>query len=135
MYIYVHFIEKTEKSNMIPILAGVASAFVILLIIIAIWAGLKLFGGTGGKAIECPDFTKMTFAELQEHEYYKNNTFEFIKEEKYCDEHKRGEICEQSRYVGEKLKEGAKITITVIKILKTFFRKLCFDLPYLIFFK
>ncbi len=107
--------ETTEKSNMIPILAGVASAFIIVLIIIGIWAGVKLFGGGSGKTIECPDFTQMTYDELKEHEYYKNNTLNFVIEEVYCDEHKFGEICEQSHNSGKKIKEGAKIIITVSK--------------------
>ena len=107
--------ETTEKSNMIPILAGVASAFIIVLIIIGIWAGVKLFGGGSGKTIECPDFTQMTYDELKEHEYYKNNTLNFVIEEVYCDEHKFGEICEQSHNPGKKIKEGAQIIITVSK--------------------
>ena len=107
--------ENNEKSKMIPILAGIASAFVIVLLFGGLVAIYAIFGGKGGQVYECPDFTKMTFEELQEHEYYKENVFEFVKEENYCNEHKRGEICEQSRSVGEKIKEGAKITIKVSK--------------------
>ena len=107
--------ETTEKSNMIPILAGVASAFVIVILIIGVWAVSKFAFGGNNQAIECPDFTKMTYEELNEHEYFKNNTFKFIKEEVYSDEYEKGQICEMSHTAGEKLKPGAEIIIKVSK--------------------
>ena len=109
--------EAKSKSNMIPILAGVATAFVIVLIIIGVWAASNIFGraGTNNQVIECPDFTKMSSDELKEHEYYKNNTFKFVIEEVYSNEYERGDICEMSHTAGEKLKAGAEIIIKVSK--------------------
>lgn len=102
--------EQKEKNNMIPILAGIASALVIAIIILAIIFVPKLFKGTG-KEIDCPNFVGMTIDEVKENEYYQS--FEIEWENKASDEYDVGLVCEQSQSAGKKLKKGAIITLYV----------------------
>lgn len=115
--------EIKEKNAMIPILAGIASAFVIVLIILCIIFIPALFkwifgGGSGDKkdnnsnVIVCPNFEEMTFEELKDHEYYKDGTFKFNIEYVASDE-PIGEVCGQSLKEGKKLKPGDTITIYI----------------------
>lgn len=104
--------ETKEKSNMIPILAGIASALVVAIIILAIIFVPKLLKGTGSE-IECPKFIGMQVEEVENHEYYKNNVFEFKWEHISNDEYEIGVVCDQSHSEGKKLKNGAIITLYV----------------------
>ena len=102
--------EQKEKNNMIPILAGIASALIIAIIILAIIFVPKLFKGTG-KEIECPNFVGMTIDEVKENEYYQS--FEIEWENKANENYDVGIVCEQSQSAGKKLKKGAVITLYV----------------------
>lgn len=102
--------EQKEKNNMIPILAGIASALIIAIIILAIIFVPKLFKGTG-KEIECPNFVGMTIDEVKENEYYQS--FEIEWENKANENYNVGIVCEQSQSAGKKLKKGAVITLYV----------------------
>lgn len=102
--------DLKEKNNMIPILAGIASALVIAIIILAIIFIPKLFKGTG-KEIECPNFVGMTIDEVKENEYYQS--FEIEWENSASEEYEVGIICDQSQSAGKKLKKGAIITLYV----------------------
>ena len=102
--------EQKEKNNMIPILAGIASALIIAIIILAIIFVPKLFKGTG-KEIECPNFVGMTIDEVKDNEHYQS--FEIEWENKANENYDVGIVCEQSQSAGKKLKKGAVITIYV----------------------
>lgn len=102
--------EQKEKNNMIPILAGIASALIIAIIILAIIFVPKLFKGTG-KEIECPNFVGMTIDEVKENKYYQS--FEIEWENKANENYDVGIVCEQSQSAGKKLKKGAVITLYV----------------------
>lgn len=102
--------EVKEKNNMIPILAGIASALIIALIILAIIFVPKLFKSTG-KEIECPNFVGMTIEEVKENKYY--SSFEIEWDDAASDEYDIGIICDQSQAAGKKLKKGAIITLYI----------------------
>ena len=102
--------EVKEKNNMIPILAGIATALVIAIIVLAIIFVPKLFKSTG-KEIECPEFVGMTIEEVKENEYYQS--FEIELDNAASDEYDVGIICDQSQSAGKKLKKGAKITLYI----------------------
>ena len=103
--------EVKERNNMIPILAGVASALVIVLIILGIKFIPKLLKNTG-KEYECPDFINMTIENVEKHEFYKENIFEF-KFEYIESEYDINRVCDQSTPAGKKLKKGTTITLYI----------------------
>ncbi len=102
--------ETNEKSNTIPILAGIAAALGVVIIILGIIFIPKLFKGTG-KEIKCPDFVGMTIEEVKKSKYY--DTFNINFDYDVNDKYKVGEVYEQSEKKGKKLKAKASITLTV----------------------
>ena len=102
--------EIKEKNNMIPILAGIASALVIAIIVLAIIFVPKLFKSTG-KEIECPNFVGMTIDEVKQNEHYQSFQIEW--QNAASDEHEVGIICDQSFSAGKPLKKGATITLFI----------------------
>ncbi len=102
--------EAKEKNNMIPILAGIASALVIAIIVLAIIFIPKLFKGTG-KEIECPNFVGMTIDEAKKQEDF--NTFKIEWEHTSNEEYDIGKICDQSQSAGKPLKKGASLILYV----------------------
>ncbi len=102
--------EVKEKNNMIPILAGIASALVIALIILGIIFVPKLLKNTGAE-IECPKFVGMTIEEVKQHENF--NSFVIEWEYTASEDHEIGVVCDQSQSPGKKLKNGAEITLYV----------------------
>ncbi len=103
--------EQTEKSNMIPVLIGIASALVVALIAIGIFA-FSRFTKSTGKEIDCPKFIGKTLEEVQNDETL-NEQFDITFESGYDEEYEKGYIYEQSQPEGKKLKKGAKITLHV----------------------
>lgn len=103
--------ETTTKNNMIPILAGIASALVVALIILAIIFVPKLFKNEKNKEFKCPNFVGMTLDEAKDNEYF--DYFEISKVEEINDDFNKGVIFDQSQTAGEMLKKGAKLTIKV----------------------
>ncbi len=103
-------VPQEKKSNMIPILSGVASALVVALIILAVIFVPKLFKGTGAE-IECPNFVGKTKEEIvssKDAETFSIN-WDYVSSDKY----EMGVVCEQSQPKGKKVKTGAKITLYV----------------------
>lgn len=102
--------EPRKKSSSVPILAGIASALVVVLIILGAVFIPKLLGGTGAE-IECPNFLGMTVDEVKKSDDYKTFKidFDFQKNDKYA----VNQVCDQSEKQGKKLKKGASITLTV----------------------
>jgi len=102
--------EVKEKSNMIPILAGIASALVVALIVLAIIFVPRLLKKTG-EEIECPKFISMTLDEAKKNEHYSSFDIDF--EYVSSDEYESGIICDQSQPQGKMLKRGAKIVLSI----------------------
>ncbi len=102
--------ETKEKNNMIPILAGIASALVIALIILAIIFVPKLLKNTGDE-IECPKFIGMTIDEVKKNEHF--SSFDIDWEYTANEEFDSNIVCDQSQPDGKKLKKGAKITLYI----------------------
>lgn len=102
--------DAREKNNMIPILAGIASALVVAIIVLAIIFVPKLFKGTGAE-IECPKFIGMTIEEVKQHENF--NVFDIDWEYTASEEYEIGVVCDQSQSAGKKLKSGASIVLYV----------------------
>ena len=99
-----------EKNNMIPILAGIASALIIAIIVLAIIFVPKLFKGTGAEIV-CPKFIGMTIDEVKQHENF--NSFDIEWEYTASEDYDIGVVCDQSQSEGKKLKNGAAITLYV----------------------
>ena len=109
--------ELKERNNMIPILAGIASALVIALIIVGIFFAKKwgIFGNSAGKntgeEISCPNFVGMTIDEVKKNEYF--SSFKIDWEYTASDEYDSNIVCDQSQSPDKKLKTGAKITLYI----------------------
>ncbi len=104
--------EAKEKNNIIPILAGVATAFVIALIVVGIWVASQ-FGKTGDE-IKCPDFVGKELSVIKDNKEYKDN-FKFEEKWEFKEDFAYGIVYQQSETKGENLKKGAKITLYVSK--------------------
>ncbi len=102
--------EIKEKNNMIPILAGIASALVVALIILAIIFVPKLLKNTGDE-IECPNFVGMTIDEVKKNEHF--SSFEIDWEYTANEEYDSNIVCDQSQSAKKKLKKGAKLTLYI----------------------
>ncbi len=102
--------EVKEKNNMIPILAGIASALILAIVILAIIFLPRLFKSTG-QEIECPNFVGKTKDEIEKSDEY--DSFEISWDFTMNEEYEVGVVCEQSQTAGEKLKSGAEITLYV----------------------
>ncbi|MBQ8649479.1 MAG: Stk1 family PASTA domain-containing Ser/Thr kinase [Clostridia bacterium] len=103
--------DINEKSNIIPILAGIAATLVVAIIVLAVMFVPKLFSSTG-EEIECPDFVGMTLEEIKENDEY-NEQFDINEEWDNNSDYDFGFVFDQSQTAGEKLKKGAEITIYV----------------------
>lgn len=101
--------EVEEKSPIIPILTGVAAAFIVAVIVLLCIFIPKLMGDTGD-AIDCPDFIGMTYKEVQESDYY--DTFDVVIKWDYDSESEYGVIFKQTPDAkNKKVKEGATIVV------------------------
>ncbi len=103
--------EKKEKSFMIPVLAGVATTLVIVLIVLAIIFLPKLFSSTP-EEFECKNFVGMSWTEEIDNSDYEE-LYEFEVKWELNNDYDYGEIFKQSITPGSRVKEGVKITIHV----------------------
>lgn len=101
---------QEKKSNMIPILSGIASALVVAIVVLAVIFVPKLFKSTGDE-IECPEFVGKTKEEIMSSE--EADLFTISWDYVSSDEFAMGIVCEQSQPKGKKVKAGAKITLYV----------------------
>ena len=102
--------DSREKNKMIPILAGIASALVIAIIVLAIIFVPRLFKSTG-EEIEVPNFVGKTIEQVEASESYEK--FKITWEYQESKEFERGVICEQSQKAGKSVKKNAKIILYV----------------------
>ena len=101
--------ETEEKSPIIPILTGVAAAFIVAVIVLLCIFIPKLMGDTGD-AIDCPNFVGMTYKEVQESEYY--DTFDVVIKWDYDKDSEYGVVFKQTPDAkNKKVKEGATIVV------------------------
>jgi serine/threonine-protein kinase len=103
--------EVKEKSNIIPILTGVAITLILSIIVLAIIFIPRLLQNTGAE-IECPNFVGMKISEVIQNAEYDAN-FNFKVEYDYNNEYEEDSIFEQSIPEGRKLKKDAEITLYV----------------------
>ena len=103
--------EEKEKSNIIPILTGVAITLILSIIVLAIIFIPRLLQNTGAE-IECPNFVGMKISEVIHNDEYDAN-FNFKVEYDYNNEYEEDSIFEQSIPEGRKLKKDALITLFV----------------------
>lgn len=101
--------ETKQKSNMIPILAGIAVTFVILIGILAAIFIPKFLKPTA-ESQSCPNFLGMSLTEV--HEKY-NDIYDFTIMEGKNNEYEDGQIYQQSITAGKPIKKGQKITLYV----------------------
>ena len=100
--------DQEEKSPVIPILAGVAIAFVVAAIIIGIIIWYSW--GVKTETVTVPNFIGMEYSQLQNNADYVDYTFEVQFE---TSDEDAGIIIDQSFQKGRKIKKTQKITITV----------------------
>ncbi len=103
--------ESKEKNNIIPILAGVATTFVIAVVILIVFVVSKW---KTGEEIVCPNFVEQSLSEIKDNKEYKEN-FKFEEKWEFNQDFAYGIVYEQSETEGEKLKKGAKITLYISK--------------------
>lgn len=102
--------EETQKSPVIPILAGVAVTFVAAIIVLASIFLPKLFKRTS--EIKCPKFIGMTQQQVDNDEYLQS-TFNITYTWTSNAEYKEGVICDQSIPENRPIKSGATILLYI----------------------
>lgn len=106
--------EKGKKTPSVAILAGVAAAFVVFTIVFVL--GMVFFGDLFKKVptIEMPDLKGQKYEDVINDDQYKKFQFQEKKEE-YSEEFEAGQIIKSDPEAGKKVKENAKVTLTVSK--------------------
>lgn len=102
--------KETSKVPLIPILTGVAVAFVAAIIVLCAIFIPKLLGSTGDE-FPCPSYIGMEYEKLiaEENEY----DFKFVPEYDYSADQPEGTIYEQTPDAERMVKRGATITVKV----------------------
>lgn len=99
-----------EKPPLIPILAGVAVTFVLVVIGLMIWLLPSLFKGTGAEMV-CPNFIGKNHEEIKNNDDYDDFKIEF--QPGHNANYALGHIYKQSIDAGTKVKAGASIVLYV----------------------
>lgn len=106
--------ENEKKTHTIPILAGIAGAFVIVSVIVCV-----LIFGLGGFFDKVPDFPAPNLVGKVYNDVINDPQYEKIKivqkTTAYSSEYPEGQIIEQDPKAGTKVKENAEIQVTVSK--------------------
>ncbi len=102
--------EATQKPPVIPILAGIASALVLVIVILAALFLPKLFSGTSG-SFECPELVGKKYDDLTTSGEYSGLNFKV--EQAHSSDVEAGYIIDQEPVAGRKIKKSQTITITV----------------------
>ncbi len=102
--------ETTSKVPIIPILTGVAVAFVAAIVVLCVIFIPKLLGSTGDE-FPCPSYIGMEYEKLiaKDNEY----GFKFVPEYDYNADQPEGTIYEQTPNAERMVKKGATITVKV----------------------
>ncbi len=110
--------EEEAKAPIIPILLGVATAFVIGLIVLGtIMAGKYLnwgpCSGNTGKEIKCPNLIGLYYDEVKNSDEYKDFTIIEGDKRQYSAKYEAGKIMSQTPTEGKMLKGKHEITVVV----------------------
>lgn len=100
-----------EKSNIIPVLAGIAVTLILAIAVLAVIFVPKLFTSTGAE-MDCPNFVGQTLEEIEKNTEYTEN-FELSKEWDHNADYEYGVVYDQSQPAEKKVKKGAKIVLYV----------------------
>ncbi len=105
--------DNREKSNIVPILSGIAAALLVVLIVVGIFVWRAASSGTG-ESYECENFVGMTLENIESNaDYDVKYDFEY---EYVFDEKPKGTVIKQSLKAGKSIKgENNKIVLTVSK--------------------
>ena len=119
--------EESEKSPLIPILAGVSATFVIAIIVLAIFLGSK-FLGNKTEEILCDSFIGMHYTEVQSNDDYKD-IYDIVYEYVPSSEYEQGKVFKQNPTAGKSIKKGGKLTLYVSLGEKTVLVPNVYELP------
>lgn len=103
-------VKQMKKSKTIPILAGVAVAFVIMMILILI--GFNFFGTTAGNEVVMPDLVGKNINDLKNDSTTAKFRIE-ISSSDYTNEYDKDIIYDQNVRVGQNVKENTVVKVKV----------------------
>ena len=102
---------EEKKSKSVPILAGVAATFLVVIVAAVVFVARGFLSHTGDE-IACPDLIGQNYETVYNNKEL-NEQFEIIYKWDYNSEYDYGHIYQQSKAPGKKLKEGATIVVYV----------------------
>ena len=111
--------EESEKSPIIPILAGISVTFVIAIIILGIFLYREFFLGDS-EEFSVHDLVGLQYTEVQTNAEY-NDLYEIVFKYENSDKYEPGEIFKQDPVAGKDIKKGGKLTLYVSLGEKTVF--------------
>lgn len=122
--------EESEKSPIIPILAGVSATFLVAVIALGIFLGGSLFGWWGEKSveIECDNLVGKNYIDVQNDKEL-NELYDIVYEYVTSDEYEQGQVFKQNPAAGRSIKKGGKLTLYVSLGEKIVLVPDIFDLP------
>ncbi len=103
--------EQTEKSAIIPILAGISVTFVIAIIVLGIFLYRQFFIGDSAE-FKVHDLVGYQYTEIQSNEEY-NELYNIVFKYENTDQYDPGEIFRQDPEAGKDIKKGGKLTLYV----------------------
>lgn len=107
--------ESGKKPSLLPILAAIAGALVLItMIFVGIWAVNKLLNGQVKENVIVPALKGQNYAAVTANPDY-NEKFKFIANEKWDDTVPAGEIIDQKPAEGKEVKIASEIELTVSK--------------------
>lgn len=107
--------EPGKKTSLLPILAAIAGALVLVtMIFVGIWAVNKLLNGQAKENVIVPALKGQNYAAVTANPEY-NEKFKFVPNEKWDDTVPAGEIIDQKPAEGKEVKIKTEIEVTVSK--------------------
>lgn len=103
--------EETRRSPLIPALAGIAVAFVLMVVVLGIFVVPKLFGSTGTE-LECPNFVGQSFEEIAANPEYAELNINPVSYD-YNNEYAAGVVYKQEPDPGRSIKTRSTIKVWV----------------------
>lgn len=104
--------DDDQKSNVIPILSGIAIVFVIGLIIAGIFI-FKSLNAVSGASFDCPDLVGKKYDDIIKSDLYSKYHIIRSDESTYNADYEEGYIYRQSPEKGVKIKDASEITVYV----------------------
>lgn len=101
--------EHEDRSMVLPILSGIAAAFLVAILVAGGILAYNLFGGGNG-GTKVVDFTGHTYGQVVE---YYGNVFTFEAKYEPSDTYEPGIVIKQSKSVGTRVKKAQIIVLTV----------------------